>query len=395
MNKNQIKKFFILYFLLSVTNNLVHPITPTYITLLKLPDYMFGVLYAAMALTNFLFSPFWGRMSDRKGRVYVAFISMLGYAVGQAGFGIARTPEIIIFFRLISGIFAGGFTVSALAYIADVSQGTDRTKYLSYYAAFTTMAASIGFLVGGLVGDLNIFLVFALQVVSLVGLGFGFKYLLPESLNEEHKKTGKLSLFERFKIFSWHESKDLLTPAVVVFLLTVMIASFSTAGYDNAFNFYIKADLGFKPSSNGIIKSITGLVGLIANFTLNIWIIKHFNGRKAIITIFLLAALSIGIVVMVGTPAWFIIANIGFYLFNAMYIPIQQGLMTKGQKSKYGVLSGLFSSAKALGMILGALFAGIIYEYGSKLPFYFCGLGFLIAGIVSYINYLQYKKIED
>lgn len=393
MKSLALRRFFILYFILSVTNNLVHPITPSYIQILNLPDYMFGVLYAAMALTNFLFSPFWGRISDRKGRVYVAFISILGYAIGQAGFGMARNPEIILSFRLLSGIFAGGFTVSALAYIADISEGTDRTKYLSYYAAFTTMAASIGFLVGGLIGDINIFLVFLVQVIALVLLGFGFKTLLPESLTEENRVTEKLTLGDRFKIFSWKDSKDFMTPAILLFLLSVMIASFGTAGYDNAFNFYIKADLGFKPSYNGIIKAITGLIGLTANFTLNVWIIKHFNERKAIICIFLLAALSIGIVVMVGAPIWFIVANIGFYLFNAMYIPIQQGLMTRGQKHKYGVLSGLFSSAKALGMILGALFAGFVYEYGSKLPFYSAGVAFFLAGVISYINYKQYKKI--
>lgn len=388
------KRFFILYFLLNITNNLVHPITPTYIKYLEIPNYMFGVLFAAMAFTNFLFSPFWGKLSDEKGRVYVACISLIGYAIGQAGFGIARIPEIIVIFRFISGIFAGGFTVSALAYIADCTEGVNRTKYLSYYAAFTTMAASLGFLIGGVIGDVDIFLVFFTQVIFLLVLAVVFKLFLPESLSENERTLESEKFLNKFKIIDIKNSKELMTPALIIFLITVVVASFSTAGYDNAFNFYIKSELGFKPSHNGIIKSITGLVGLIANFTINIWIVKNFNARKSIVTIFGLAAISIIGVVFAESLIWFILFNIIFYLFNAIYIPIQQGLLTKGQKHKYGVLSGLFSSAKAMGMILGSLFAGFVYEYGSKLPFYFSGIGFLLAGLISFYNYLQYSK-ED
>ena len=40
--------------------NLAHPMTPAIIKTLHLGDYMFGLAFAAMAITNFLFSPFWG-----------------------------------------------------------------------------------------------------------------------------------------------------------------------------------------------------------------------------------------------------------------------------------------------------------------------------------------------
>jgi MFS transporter, DHA1 family, multidrug resistance protein len=49
--------------------NLAHPATPALIKNLNLPDYTFGAAFASMAFTNFLFSPFWGRLSDHKGRV--------------------------------------------------------------------------------------------------------------------------------------------------------------------------------------------------------------------------------------------------------------------------------------------------------------------------------------
>ena len=55
--------FFGAMILFNLAANFAHPVTPTIIKDLQLPDYMFGLMLAAMQLTNFLFSPFWGKMN--------------------------------------------------------------------------------------------------------------------------------------------------------------------------------------------------------------------------------------------------------------------------------------------------------------------------------------------
>ena len=50
--------YYIIVALESLAANLAHPITPTLIQNLNLPDYMFGLMFAGMSITNFLFSPF-------------------------------------------------------------------------------------------------------------------------------------------------------------------------------------------------------------------------------------------------------------------------------------------------------------------------------------------------
>ena len=52
--------FFTGMILFQLASNFAHPVTPTIIQQLQLPDYMFGLMLAAMQLSNFLFSPFWG-----------------------------------------------------------------------------------------------------------------------------------------------------------------------------------------------------------------------------------------------------------------------------------------------------------------------------------------------
>ena len=53
----------------SVAANVVHPVEPAFYISLALPDWIFGVAFASMALGLFLFAPFWGLVSDRIGRV--------------------------------------------------------------------------------------------------------------------------------------------------------------------------------------------------------------------------------------------------------------------------------------------------------------------------------------
>ena len=57
--------FFLVFSLEFIINNLAHPVTPAIIKNLHLGDYMFGLAFASMAVTNFLFSPFWGKISRR------------------------------------------------------------------------------------------------------------------------------------------------------------------------------------------------------------------------------------------------------------------------------------------------------------------------------------------
>ena len=55
--------FFIAMSLFHLSANFVHPVTPTLIKNLNQPEYMFGLMFAVMTITNFALSPFWGKIN--------------------------------------------------------------------------------------------------------------------------------------------------------------------------------------------------------------------------------------------------------------------------------------------------------------------------------------------
>lgn len=102
--------------------------TPTLIKEYDLNDYMFGVALAAMQTTNFLFSPFWGKLNNYISSRQAMLVCGIGYAVGQALFGMARTEAMVIFARAFAGFFTGGAFVSFLTYVVNTSSDNDRGK---------------------------------------------------------------------------------------------------------------------------------------------------------------------------------------------------------------------------------------------------------------------------
>ncbi len=68
-----------------------------------------------------------------------------------------------------------------------------------------------------------------------------------------------------------------------------------------------------------------------------------------------------------------------------------QNIISKVSNKDNGKIAGIQNSARAIGMIIGSLYSGFIFAYGSKLPF-------LTASIVILIGYLifkfGYKKYE-
>ena len=57
-DKKRVFAFFIVNVMIYLAANFAHPVTPTVIYDLNLPDYMFGLALAVMNVTMFLFSPY-------------------------------------------------------------------------------------------------------------------------------------------------------------------------------------------------------------------------------------------------------------------------------------------------------------------------------------------------
>ena len=372
-------------FLYNFGANFIHPVTPTLILDNRLPDYAFGLLFATMALGSFVFSTFWGRMSDKKSRSMVMLVSLVGYALSQLAFGLSHTLPQMLIARLIAGCFTSGTSVCLMALIVDFSEPKERGVHLSYYAAMVGVSAALGYFAGGMIGLWGVLPVFYAQTAVLLGAAV-LVYAMLRRMERGAPRVGATT-----KRLSMRQMAQMMTLPALLFLLGVALSNFANYGYDNALNYFMKRELGFDSSVNGVIKAASGLIGLAANLFVNRWIMKKFNAHKALPVILLLSAAFLTLATVMPTVGLFFAVSAIFFLVSALHIPIQQSLTTEGRHGDIGLLSGLFYSARFLGMIFGPLLSGFAYEFGAKIPFYTQAVAFLAAAAITFFGYRTTK----
>ena len=152
--------FFIAMSLFHLSANFVHPVTPTLIKNLNQPEYMFGLMFAVMTITNFALSPFWGKINLYISSRLSLLICCVSYALCQLGFAYSVNQLQLLTVRALAGIFIGGINVSLLTYVVNDAKPEDQGKYLIYTATNQSVLAAFGYLVGGMVGEYSILLTF-------------------------------------------------------------------------------------------------------------------------------------------------------------------------------------------------------------------------------------------
>lgn len=392
--KHNITTFLVIAFLQFLAANFAHPITPTLIVKLNLRDYMFGAAFAAMSFTNFLFSPFWGKMGDFFSAKRIIFIGCLGYALGQFLFSIMHTEATILMARCFSGFFVGAISVSMLVYIIDVSEINLVGENLTKFAIVQAVGAAFGYLIGGVVGVYSIKITFLLQSLVLTVSGILFLLLLEDNIVGKYKTLNtKVFVKEINPLKAFFYSKNFLIKNMAFIFVAVVFANIGTNAFDQCFNYYLKDQFQFTSIYNGVMKAIIGIITLAINGTFCIWIIRYGRIKRATSIIFMGCAVSISLMISVKNIVSFFMLCVVFYSFNAAYIPLLQACTAKeATEGNSNAVMGFYNATKSLGMICGALIAGLIYKYGSKYPFILAVICFFVAAIILLVSNMGKRK---
>jgi len=385
MNSQTIKKtsslyfLFVLFFLELIAANLAHPATPTIIVERELPASTFGYAFAAMSLGSFLFSPLWAYLNDRIGRVHVFAIGCYGYAVGQLLFLFATHLWLVVFARFIAGAFVGGVMMTQLVLILDHSIGSDRAINLSIHATLFTVGGALGYLIGGYLSDINLVLMFVIQVSLLVLIGL-IMHLFFQGI-DVHQIKDKSSSFNPlrfFKVVFQIKPIEFLFYSVVIFLSMI-----GTIAFDQIFNFYLKDQLFFQASMNGIIRAAFGLMSLIVNLTLGRLIIsKRWFKIPLIAVLFSTSTLSF-LLFISRDITLFMSLSVIFFVLSSLYLILIQ--VYSGHMSVFASNStvvGLYNAIRSLGMVFGSFLSGSIYQFNIASSFGFAGITLGLSAII-------------
>ena len=386
MRSKSLKTVTVLTVLTYIVLNMAHPVTPMFITQNKLPSYLFGVFFAAMSIGNFIFSPIWGRLSDKGGRIKFMILGILGYGISQVGFGFSSNTVIIVFWRFIGGASVISFLTVILAYIADITDEEGRLKGMTYYAAASTFGGAIGSLLGGVIGNNNYKITFSVQFVLSIVICILFYLFLEETVTNKN-----IEKVEKEKMYS--KSINSLNPKVIFIMSQVVVFFFAVTSYNSSINYYIESVLSLPPTINGIFLAIAGIFGFLTNIFFTGKLAKRFGEVKALRISGISMALCIGGATLFNLVPLFFLFILLFVGSSAVYQPMLQNIISKVSNKDNGKIAGIQNSARAIGMIIGSLYSGFIFAYGSKLPFLTASIVILLGYLIFKLGYKKYEII--
>ncbi len=345
-----------------------------------------GILMAVFSLMQFIFSPFWGDLSDRYGRKPILILGTLGNGLTMIGFGLSSSLWTLYLFRALGGILSSATLPTAMAFIGDSTSERERGGGMGVVGAAMGVGMVLGPGIGGMMGGKSLqapfFLSAALSIVAMTLIWF----FLPESLHPE-KRTTSVGGFRgpQFKAM-W---LALFGPIGFLFVLA-FLHNFALTNFEGIFAYYAEARFGYESQTIGFILTIVGLTSAIVQGVLT-GIATRKWGDVAVVKASLFASIF-GFVLMLTAYnlSTVVLMTSLFILSNAMLRPAVSSLISKRADTGQGVAMGLNNAFMSLGRVVGPLWAGAALDLNINFPF-MTGALVVLIGFVASIFYLSSK----
>lgn len=354
----------IIQFLVMVGFGIVIPILPFFVTKLGGGALAVGIFMSAYSAMQFFFAPMWGRLSDRIGRRPVILIGLCGYGLTFIMFGMVNNLYLLIGLRALAGMVSSATLPTSMAYLADITEGVDRSKGMGMIGAAMGMGMIFGPALGGWLGTYSFSLPFFVAGgLALLLLPFTWIFL-PESLKQS---TSAVSGRRRPR-FSLEVLKD---PLFTLFAFN-FILNFTMAMFETTFALLSAAKVGFDASDMGITFAILGVFAVIVQGGLIGPLVKKFGDAKLVKAGALSCAGGLLLIIWsanYGNIILLVMSTVVFMVGNSLMTPTSSSLVTKQSSQGQGASLGFFASFASLGRILGPVTGGALFGLSMGLPY--------------------------
>jgi DHA1 family tetracycline resistance protein-like MFS transporter len=338
-----------------------------------------ALLLSVFAITQFIFSPVIGNLSDKFGRRPVLLSSLLGFGIDYIILALAPAYSWLFVGRIIAGITGASFT-TATAYIADVSTDeTSRAKNFGLIGAAFGLGFVLGPALGALLATWGIRAPFyAASALCLLNCVFGY-FFLPESLSKESRRPfewKRANPFGSLKFLTRH-------PEIGGLAISFFLIYLGAQAVQGNWNFFTIYRFNWSEKMVGISLAVVGVLVGAVQAGLTRVINPKIGNEKSIYLGLSLYALGL-ILFAFATEGWMMFAFLIPYCLGGICGPSLQSIISGHVESnQQGELQGALTSLMSLTTIIGPLIMNSTFSYftSDKAPFYLPGIHFLIGAV--------------
>lgn len=381
---------FMIVFIDLVGFGIIIPLGPYYATNLGATPTEVGFMMTIYSLMQFLFSPFWGKLSDKVGRRPILLMSLLGSALSYLIFAFSTEFYMLIIARALAGFFGANIS-TAMAYIADVTDEKNRSKGMGLIGAAFGLGFIMGPALGGILSEVGLrlgdqppfgigFSALGASVICFLNFLFAIK-VLKESLTDEKKqkiqpRESRFLLTKRF----------LFAPTQGVLILMMFISTFAFAHMESTLALFVKDGWGWGFTRASFAFAYVGVVSVFTQGYLIRKLMPKYGEPPLMFTGLIFTAIGM-LGISLSTEVWMLgLAVTLMGLGTGMFNPSNLGSISLSSSAHdQGKALGIAHSFSALGRILGPLSGGFIYgNIGPRYPFMTSSLVLMIGFVILY-----------
>jgi DHA1 family tetracycline resistance protein-like MFS transporter len=346
------------------------PISPFYSEKFGATPLEIALLFTAYSFPQFLMSPFWGRLSDSRGRKPVLMIGLTGEVVAYLLFAFAPNLTVLFVSRIVVGSLSANLAVIQ-SYVSDVTTDEQRVRGLGLIGA----ALGLGFILGPVLG--GVLSVYGYRVPILLTAGLAALNLALVHLNvREPIHTYTLSKRSFRTVF------NLAKP---IYIMGGLV-NLAFVGLQVTLALYVQRLYGWGALQVGLVLAVIGVEeaaiqgGFIHKITAKLgeWLTATV-GLVLLATSFLILSVP---PTQIGTVVALLVLGVALGLTQAPANSLITKLVNPDQR---GSALGLVQSVTALTNIFGQIVGGSLFQFASAASPYRAGSIFVLAGLAFFI----------
>jgi len=358
MNSQEIKTFCILFFavLTALTGvGIVVPLLPVYARDIGASGFYIGMIFGIFSIARTAFIPYFGRSSDRRGRKPFILGGLLGYAAVAIALYYTTNVTMLISIRFVQGIFSAMMMPVLQAYVGDITPDGREGLTMGIFNLATFVGLGMGPLLGGVISDhWSLQTAFA-SMGALALVGFLLSALgLPPTKSEK--------AFRHYTApMAW---RHLLRDREILGLFTFRMAYTTCIGVLWGF-LPIFADQSLHLSRSAIGALI--MTGVVVSGIIHVpmgYLSDHVRKPLMVAAGGILAGAGVLTFVWDQTLASMLLSSGLFGLGGGIAMPALMGMaVSKGARAgAMGAVMALLTLGPSLGMMTGALVAGLLMD---------------------------------
>jgi MFS family permease len=343
----------------------------------------FGAAFSLANITFLIGAAYWGRRSDKVGRKPVFVIGMTGATIGillmalslQAGLaGLASgwgMFALLALSRAIYGALASSIYPVATAYMADVTERSQRAQGMAVIGGANSLGSILGPALGGGLAFMGVlFPLYVSVVLAFLGCLWAVLFLRePEKHRAPTTPTTPLKFTD-----------PRVLPYLIMwgcFFLVFIALQFITA-------FYIQDHFGVAEMDDVVRTASTALLVMAVVITLLQGLVFQIIKLSPQLLLRLCApAFTIGIGILAFAPSVPIFIS-GFAMIGVAFSCASPGISGSASLSvaphEQGILAGYIGSASTLGAMFAPIFGTSVYQLAPNAPML---VGMVIFAILS------------